>query len=63
MIEKICVIYALKIDFTLLNKKNKLMILVPIGSTAKRIRKSIVYIALSINTYKTRSLNTNISGI
>lgn len=39
------------------------MILVPIRCAAKGIRKSIVYIALSISTCKAKNLYTNVSRI
>lgn len=42
----------LEIEFTLLNRKNKLMILTPIGFAAKDMRESI---ALNISIHKTRS--------
>lgn len=53
----------LKIGFSLLNKRNKLIILILTRYAAESIRKNIVYIALNINTYKIKSLYTNISRI
>lgn len=50
-------------NFTLLNKKNEFMILALTRYTAKSIRRNIIYIALSINTCKTKSLYTNTSEI
>lgn len=48
-------IHALEIGFSLLNKKNKFMILALTRYAAESIGRSIIYTALSINTYKTRS--------
>lgn len=62
-VEKNYVIYALKFDLTLLNKRNKLIILVPTRCATKDINGSPVHTALNINAYKKRSLYTNISKI
>lgn len=56
-------IYILKISFTLLNRRNELMISVLIRYTTEDREKSIVYIALNINTYKVKSLYIDISKI
>lgn len=56
-------IYALKIGFNLLNRRNKLIFLALIKYAAKGIGKSTVYIDLSISIYKIKSLYTNISQI
>lgn len=53
----------LEIDFSLLNRKNKLMILVPTRFAVEGIVRSIVHIASTISTYKIKSLYTNVSGI
>lgn len=60
---KSCVIYALEMGFTLLNKRNGLIISTAIGCVAEDIRRSTMHTALSISTYKTKNLYTNISGI
>lgn len=57
------VIYILKIWFILLNKKNELIILASTRYAIKGIGKNIVHTALSISTYKAKSLYTNISKI
>lgn len=62
-IGKSLVINVLEIGFALLDKRNKLVFSVLIGYTSEDIGRSIVYTALSINTYKIKSLSTNISGI
>lgn len=56
-------IHTLEMSFTLLNKKNELMISMLIEYITKGIEKSILYIALSISTCKAKSLCTNISKI
>lgn len=53
----------LEIDFNLLNERNEFMILVPIRCAAEDIERSTVYTALSINTYKVKSLNTKVSRL
>lgn len=50
-------------SFLLLDKKNKLIILVLIEYAVKNIEKSIMYINLSISIYKTINLYINISKI
>lgn len=62
-VKQICVIYALEMGFTLLNRKNELMISVPIGYTTESIRRSTLHIALSISTCKAKTLCTNVSRI
>lgn len=62
-IRKSCIIYALEMGFVLSDRKNELVFSVSIKCTAKNIRKSNVYIALSINTYKSKSLCINISRL
>ncbi len=62
-VEKSCMIYALEMSFTLLNRRNELMISVPTRYVAKSIGRSMVHIALRISTYKAQSLYTNVSGI
>ncbi len=57
------VIYALEMSFTLLNRRNKLMISLPTGCLAEGIGGSTMYTALSISTRKAKSLCTNVSGI
>lgn len=49
--------------FILLNRRNKLIILVPIRYTAADIRGNIVYIAFKIKTCKIKSLYTDVSRI
>lgn len=56
-------IYVLEMGFTLLGKRNKLMLSASTGCVAKSIGRSKVYTALSINTYKSKSLYTNMSKI
>lgn len=63
MVGKSGVIHILEIAFTLLNKKKKLMILVPIRCAAENIKNCMMHITLSINTCRVKSLCTNISGI
>lgn len=62
-VKKIREIHILEMDFTLLNKKNGLMISVLTGCAVEGIGKSMVYIALSISTCKAKSSCTNISKI
>lgn len=56
-------IYALKMRFVLLNKRNELVFLAPTRCAAKSIGESIIYTALSINTHKAKSLSINISKL
>ena len=56
-------INALEMGFALLNRRNELVLSASTGCTAKGIGRSNVYRALKINTCKTKSLSTNISGI
>lgn len=49
--------------FTLLDKKNELVVLILIKYMTENIRESIIYIVLSINTCKTNSLSIYISKI
>lgn len=56
-------IHVLEIGFTLLNKRNKFMILTPIGCAADGLGRSKVHIALNINTCKIRSSYTSISKL
>lgn len=49
--------------FVLLDKKNKSIFLVLKGCVAKSIERSIIYIALSINTCEIKSLFTNINKL
>ncbi len=60
---KICVIFALEMGFTLLNRRNELMISVLIKCRAEDIGKSTVHTALNISTCKGKSSYTNVSGI
>lgn len=60
---KSCVIHMLETGFTLLNRRNGLMILALIGYAAEGIGRSMVHTALSISTRKAKSLCTNVSGI
>lgn len=61
---KRCVIYALEIDFILLNRKNELTISKLTECAVNDIvGGSIVHITLSINPSKTRSSCTNVSRI
>lgn len=62
-VAKSCVIHALKIEFTLLDKRNELMFLVPTGYAAEDIRRRTVYIAVSISTCNVKSLSTNVNAI
>ena len=57
------VINALKMGFALLDRRNNLVLSAPTGCATEGIGESTVYTALSINTRKTKSLSTNISGI
>ncbi len=57
------VIHALEMGFTLLNRRNELMISAPTKCAAGGIRGSMVHTALKISTHKTKSLCTNVSGI
>lgn len=57
------IIYMLEMGFTLLNKKNKLMISTISRYAAKGIRRSIIHTALIISTYKANSLCINVSKI
>lgn len=57
------VIYTLEMSFTLLNKRNELMISALIECAAESIRGSIVYTALSISTRKAKSLYINVRKI
>lgn len=56
-------IYVLKMRFALLDKRNELIFLISIEYMAEDIRESIIYITLSINTCKAKSLSTNISRL
>ncbi len=60
---KIRVIHVLEIGFTLLNRRNELMISAPTRYTAEGIRGSIVHTAFNISTDKAKSLCTNVNGI
>lgn len=62
-VEKSCIIYALKMGFTLLNRRNGLMILALIRCATEGRGGSTVYITLSISTHKAKILYTNISRI
>lgn len=62
-VRKSRVIYVLEMGFTLLNKRNKLIISALIRYAAEGIEGSTVNSALSINTYKTKSSYINVSGI
>lgn len=55
-IEKRYVVYTLEMKFILPNKKNELMLLVLIKYAIKDIKMSMMYISLSINTCKNKSL-------
>lgn len=61
---KNCMIIMLEMSFTLLNKRNELMILALTRYAAQDIRRIISHIALRISTHKTLSgLCINISKI
>lgn len=62
-VRKSYIIHVLEMSFTLLNRKIELIILALIGFIAEDIERSIIYIALSINTCKAKSLYTNISRL
>lgn len=49
--------------FALINKKNKLKFLTLTKYVIESIRENILYITLSINTSKIKSLFTNISKL
>lgn len=57
------VIYALEMTFTLLNRKNKLMISSLTGCLAEGIGGNTIHTALSISICKAKSLYTNVSRI
>lgn len=57
------IIHALEIGFTLLKRRNELVISVPTGCVAEGIRRSTMHATLSINIYKTRRSYINISKI
>lgn len=59
-VEKNYVIYTLEIGFTLLNRKNNLMISALTGWAAEDKVESIMYIVLSINACKAKSLCMNV---
>lgn len=56
-------IYALEMGFTLLDKRNELMLLAPTGYAAEGIRRSTVHTTLSISTRKVKRSYTNVSRI
>lgn len=60
---KIRMIYALEMGFILLNKRNTLIISVPIRCAAEGIGRSTMHIVFSIRTCKSKSLCTNVGGI
>lgn len=62
-IGKSYIIHVLEMGFTLLDRKNELMLSISIGYAAKDIRRNIVYITLSINTYNVKSLSINVNMI
>lgn len=63
-IRKSHVIHALEIDFTFLNRRNELMILVvPTRCATEDIKKSTMHITLSISICKAKNLYTNMSRI
>lgn len=62
MIRKSCIIYVLKIGFSL-NKRNELMILASIGYISESIEKNKISIALTINICIRRNLYVNVSII
>lgn len=63
-VRKSRVIHLLEIGFTLLNKKNRLIILaMPTGCATEGIGKSIVPTTLSISICKAKNLYINVSRI
>lgn len=62
-IEKSRVIHILEMGFTLLDRKNELMLSTPTGCAAEDIRGSIAHIALSISTRKSKCSYTNVSRL
>lgn len=62
-VEKSHVIYALEIGFTLLDKKNELMLSTSMKNIAEDIRKSMMHIILNISTCNLKILSINVSGI
>lgn len=56
-------IHALEMGFTLLDKRNELMLSVLMGCAAEGIRESMVHIALSISTCNVKSSSTNVNAI
>lgn len=62
-VRQIYMIHALEMGFTLLNRRNELMISVSTGCAAEGIRRNTLHIALSISTRKAKSLCTNVNRI
>ena len=62
-VEKNRVIHVLEIGFTLLDKRNELMLSVPMEYAAEGIGGSTVHTALSISTCNIKYLSTNVSAI
>lgn len=50
-------------EFALLSKKGELVFLILTKYTVESIKESIIYTALSINTYKTKNLSSNINRL
>ncbi|WP_375449089.1 AAA family ATPase [uncultured Nostoc sp.] len=57
------VIHALEMGFTLLDRRNELMLSAPTGYAAEGIGGSTVHTALSISTRNIKSSSTNVSAI
>lgn len=53
----------LEMEFTLLDKRNKLIFLALTGYAVEGIRRTIMYIILTINTHNVKTLSTNMSII
>ena len=62
-VRKSCVIHVLEMRFTLLARRNELMLVALMQCAAEGIEESTVYTVLSINTCKAKSLCINISKI
>ena len=56
-------IHVLEIGFTLLDRRNELMLSALMGCVAEGIEGSTVHTVLSISTYNIKSLSTNMSAI
>ena len=62
-LRKSCMIYAQEMGFTLLDKRNEIMLAIPTKCTAEGIKRNTVDTGLSISIRKTKSLCINVSAI